>query len=238
MNDQKVGRCRVALAFEIWSSLDGVFDLGEDIVDATDAFDSHEGTLASVVVDEGHGVLAVHLEPVLDGFLPVVVPLVERSPALVADAILLGGIVDQVVNRVALGAGASFGQPVDELVIIHVQVQGEIYVQLLGESVGLLHGPGEPVEDNPSLGLDDLLLHEPDNEVVGHEGPRVHIFLGFLAQLGVVSHGLAEYVACGEPGVAKLLAEFFALCTLPGARGSEKNDSGFHDTRIVCSYKK
>ena len=85
-------------------SLYSFFDLFEDLVDVTGTFDGDESSLLRVVIDEGDGVLTVHLEPVPDGILFVVVPLVEFCSALVADSILCGFLGDKVVYCVTVGA--------------------------------------------------------------------------------------------------------------------------------------
>ena len=99
--------------------LDGLLDLGEDLVDLTDSGDGADLAGLGVVVHQGLGLLVVGLQSVGDGLCLVVVPLVELGAALVALALAFRGVVDEVVDGLTLGvgAGAPLGEPLDERLV-------------------------------------------------------------------------------------------------------------------------
>ena len=174
----------------------------------------------------------IGVEPLLDGLLLVVVPLVEFGSAFVAYALFLRGVVGQVIYRVAggVGAGAPLGEPADEDLVCHIEVQCEVDVEFAVEGLGLLHGPGESVEDDAgdfSEAL-DLLLHEVDDDLVGHESARIHVGLSFLSQFGAVPDGLPQHVAGGQSDVSELGLELLSLSSFSSSRRSKKDDHRFH----------
>src|SRR4029079_2356837 len=105
------------------------------------------------------------------------------------------------------------------------------------------YGAGKAIQDEALAGvrLVDPLGNHPSDDVVGHQLPGIHDFLGGLAQFRTRGDRGPQHVAGGELHQATLRLEPLRLGTLPGAGRPEQNEVHPRrplslDLRITPSY--
>src|SRR5205823_3886150 len=112
------------------------------------------------------------------------------------------------------------------------------------QRVCLRDGPREAVEDEaiPAVRLFEPLADDADHELVRHELACVHEGLGLLAELGAVTHRLAQDVPGGDLRYAEVRVELLGLRALPGTRRPQQNQihrnvSPKGSRRLPCSSR-
>jgi hypothetical protein len=96
------------------------------------------------------------------------------------------------------------------------------------ERFGLRDGAREAVEDEAVLHgtpLDEVLLHDADDDVVGHQLAGVHVGLHLGTDGRAVLDRGAEDIAGGQVLDAETLGEHRGLRALPRARLAEQDDT-------------
>jgi hypothetical protein len=177
-------------------------DVLVDRLGGLSAVDGEHPFPARVVLEQGHGPVEVHLQAVLDNGLGVV-----RAPSTPQ-------------------------QPAHELLAGDVEVHRRLHLrpQRLGHGegrLGLLDGPGEPVEDIAAgLGRgDDGLAEHVHNDAVRDQVAVVDVLLGFLPQRRLVPDVLTQQVTAGDMRDAEPPGQQLGLGSLAGARGTDQQQS-------------
>jgi hypothetical protein len=194
------------------------------------AVEAAEVAAALVVVDQRRGLLVVDLEPLLDGLRLVVVALNEPRAVLVADALVLGGVVVDVVDVLVLDAYAAARDALDDLVVGGVDQEdgrqaAATAVEGVLEDVGLLGVAREAVQQEAVLGLGlvDALHDHVADDLVGHEVALGHVALCLLAQRRLVLHRRPEDVAGRVIGKIEVRNKALGLGSLAGTRRPEED---------------
>ncbi len=188
---------------------------------------------AGVVVDQGGGRLLVDAQAVLDGLGAVVGALVQVA---LTDR-LARGVAHVRGEHLVPGAPAgaadpAAGQPAYEFLARDLQREHRVQrrVELgerLVECLGLGERAREAVEQEVVLARGQALADHPDDDGVGHQIPGVHVALGLEAQPGALGHRVAQQVAGGQVGQAKVGLEPIGLGALAGTGGPEKDQAGY-----------
>ena len=162
----------------------------------------------------------IDLEALTDRLRRIILALDQLAAAAVADALHPGG---DEVHVVAGAAGAAHAPPAhaaEDLLL--ADLDGDDGVKddaRLLQGLGLGDGAGHPVQDIAVLAvvLGQALVHDADDDLIGHQSAGVDIRLGLQAGGRAVLDGGAENIAGGDGGDAQLPAEDLRLGTLPGA---------------------
>src|SRR5215203_72011 len=173
-----------------------------DVLHRTRRVDTAEQAAVTVVADEGRRLVRVDLQPVPDGVLAVVVALEELTAAPVALAGGRGRVEVEVPDVSAAPAGPAPGEPADDLVVVHHQLEDDVDRGVLGreqlvEHLGLVDRAWEAVEQEA---LGGVLVQEPVGDhpyghLVGDEVPGVHVLLRLEPQVGALADVGPEDVA-------------------------------------------
>jgi hypothetical protein len=152
-----------------------------DLFDFADPVDGDHDAPGVVEVEEGGGLLLVHLEPGADRLLGVVDPATVQQP-------LDEGVLIHLEHHHGVEAVSS-DQPVQRF--------------------GLTFGAGKPVEDEAVLGvrLGHPLPEHLDGDLVGDVLPGLHYRVDPPAELGPARHVITEHVAGGDVGDAETLGD-------------------------------
>ena len=156
----------------------------------------------------------------------IILPLDQLPAALVAHALRLGGHRRHMVAGAAVRADPAAAHALHNRLV--ADLQGDHAVEDdpgLLQGLGLGDGAGHAVQ-NVTLGTVRLfqpLGNDADDDLIGHQLPRVHEGLGLQARGSAVLHGGAEDVAGGDGGNIQLFTQDVGLCSLSGARGAQQD---------------
>src|ERR671931_15883 len=187
---------------------------------------------APVVVDERARLRAIDFEALPHRFLAVVVSLEQRLAGHIVFALRLRRIELDVVGAPRRRMHAAAAHTHDDLVVGHVDLEHAVerHAGAL-ERLRLRDGARKAVEEIAALavGLLQPLLHETDDDVVGHELPGVHHLLRREAKRRAGLHRGAQHVTGRNLRDAVLLADEVRLRAFAGAGRAEK----YHPHRSI-----
>jgi hypothetical protein len=183
--------------------------------------------VALVPSEHWRGLLLVDPETVADGLGLIVLAPHESAAALVART---AGVPAGVGGLAVLAHGPA-AQAVDDVVAVDLEaehrVQGTIKAREHAlQSLGLGDRADDAVEDHTALELaaSQRLADDPEDHIVRHEVPAVHVLLRLPAQRGTVAHRGAQHVARGERGNPEGLGELRGLRPFTRAGLAEEED--------------
>src|SRR5579875_2733293 len=197
---------------------------------AAGAVDASQQPALVVVADQRLGLLVVDAQAVSHDLGAIVVALDQTRAILVADPLALGGVILDVVVVSRLDAHPPARDAPDDLLVgdVDQQRRGDAppeSAELLVKRPGLLERARKAVEDEAVariLLLQALAGHRED-QLVGHELAGIHVALGLLPELALLSHVGAQHVARGDERQAKVAAQPVGLRSLARSRGAEKD---------------
>ncbi|MNT08490.1 hypothetical protein D3C72_1432340 [compost metagenome] len=101
--------------------------------------------------------------------------------------------------------------------------------------LGLRNGAREAIEQIALFAVAVLktVLHQADNDVIGHQPARVHHLLGFDAQRRTGLHRGAQHVARGDLRNAELFADELGLRAFAGARCAQQDQTHLRVLRTI-----
>src|SRR5262249_5464880 len=147
----------------------------------------------------------INLEPLLDHFRPIVIPLNQRAATLITDPVLLGPHVIDVVHGDALQAGATPRQAANKLSIRDLKQQISANMALLTiqndiQTSSLRNRARKPVENESRLAIKllDALLNQPDDNGVRNQRAFIHEGFGFETKRRTLLDRRAKHVARRE----------------------------------------
>src|SRR5215467_3515077 len=134
-----------------------------DLVHRPGGVQAEQGALIGIKGDQRGGLLLVHLQPVPDRLLAVIIALEQLAATVVADPGHRRWIEADVPDPAAAAAGTSAGQPPHYLVVVDHELEHHVQLGVPGEQhllerLGLRHVPREAVEQEAGLGV---LVREP-----------------------------------------------------------------------------
>ena len=172
----------------------------------------------------------VDVQALAHGGLGVVVTLHDLSPALGADAGRGGLVTSERVGGTAVRADPTGGDALDHDLLGHLEVERQVDAVGTDERdqvLGLLLGPGEPVEQPTGRGvrLREPLRDDAQHDLVAHELARVHDRLGLEPELGALLDRGAQHVAGGDVRHAVALGQAHRLGALARTLPSEHEEA-------------
>src|SRR5580704_6072069 len=196
--------------------------------------DAEQYALIRVECVQRLGLLLIHIQPMPDRLLPVVVAL-EQIAAAVVTVLAARRRVEQHVPYVpALAAGPPPREPPDHLVVVHHELEHQVQPgvplgQHLLQRLGLGHVPREPVEQEAAL---RVVLLQPvgnhrDRDLVGHQVAAVHEGLGRAAEFGAGAHVVPEDLTCRDRRDRQVGGYELGLRPLARTGGPDEDDSHY-----------
>ena len=133
-----------------------------------------------------------------------------------------------VERRLTLPANQSAGQSIDQALIrdFHVQDAVDLATERLqhrAEGDGLLHRPGEAIEQHAALGVRPLqpLAKHRDRDFIRHQRATGHELLGAQAERRPAAEVLAKEIARGDVPDAQFCFDIRGLGPLAGPGRAE-----------------
>lgn len=129
---------------------------------------------------------------------------------------------------------AAAGQPLQHHLLGHLDVDGHIQRGDAHQRVGLTERAGEAVEQEAAVGgvgLGQPFGDDPEHDLVGQQGARVHVLLGLTTELGALGHGLAQHVPRRNVHRAVVLGQQGGLGALARALTAEQHQLERHYLR-------
>jgi hypothetical protein len=174
------------------------------------------------VVDHRRAGLVIDAQALAHGLRCVVVAARQRLAVVVADALALRRIEDDVVH-VAARALPAPADPLDERFVGHVDQQRGGDLRDVAERLGLRERAGKAVEQEvPRLALEPLADHR-GHERVGYEVTLLHVARGLAPELGVAPALLTQQLAGRDVGERERRAERLGLGALAGAGRTQQD---------------
>jgi hypothetical protein len=177
---------------------------------------------------------AVRFQPYLDRFRPVVVPLEQRTIAIIAAASLLWWTPRYVKHRFALLARSPPAQPrydfrQRQFVIDHRCQRNRVLVQLMSQRLSLRQCSWEAVQNEPAAASQTPapLPHHLPHRRVRHQRAPPHIIQRFLHRRRQVAFRLLpsrpKYVSGRQMTRMQPLVQQVRLCTLADSRRPQQH---------------
>jgi len=215
---------------ERWRLAEGGQDLRVGMLDTDRAIDGAQQPLALIIPDQRRRFFLVDTKPVADRLGTIVLPLHERTAAVVADALALRVHGLDVINAITHGAHPPPRETADQFLLRDHQVENSVERlaqrgQDSGQTLGLRQRPRKAVEDKPlrAIALLEPLLHHLHDQIVGDQVPSIHIALGPPAQWRASAPGRTQHVAGSQMGQVPLGRELSSLGALARARRPQQN---------------
>src|SRR2546423_1275257 len=159
------------------------------------------GRPLAVVIDERPRLLAVDLETLSHRVLAVVVALHQRLAGDVVETFSPRRIEFHMVAAAGGWMDAPAAHARDDLFVRNFDPQHVIEIDVGGlHGFGLRDGAREAVEEISlgTIGLPEPLLHQTDDDVIGHQLPGVHHLLRGESERRTRLHRGAQHVAGGD----------------------------------------
>src|ERR1700728_1747440 len=205
-----------------------------DLLHRTGGVDAEQNALVRVERDQRLGLLLVHIQPVPDRLLTVVVALEQLAAAVITVLAARRRIEQDVPHVAAPPAGPPPGEPPDHLVVVHHELHHQVQPgvplgQHLLQRLGLGHVPREPVEQETGL---RVVLLQPvgdhrDRDLVGHQVPAVHVGLGRAAKFGAGAHVVPEDLTCRDRRDRQVGGDELGLRPLARTGGPDEDDAHY-----------
>ncbi len=180
----------------------------------------------AVVVHQRPRLRPVYVEPLAHRVLAIVVALDQRLSGLVVAALDLRRIEFHVIAAPRGGMHAPAAHARDELIVGNIDLEHVIDRHGRGlHGLGLRDGARKAVEQVAALAVVLLqpLLHQPDDDLVGHQLPGVHhLFCRQPEGRPRLDRG-AQHVASRDLRDAELVADEGGLRALAGARRAQED---------------
>src|SRR5690606_29746685 len=208
-------------------------ELGADGVDGANTVDTRTGDrrtrLLQVAVksDEGFRLFVIDLQALADGVLPVVIALYQGLATEVIATLVARRIVIHVVDTARSGMHPAPTQALDDLVVRDMDLHDVVDRNAgVDQGLSLRNGAGKAVEQEAlrAVRACDAVLHQGDDDVIGHQAAAFHDGLHLAAQFTALLHRGTQHVSGGNLGDAVLLSEILGLRALAGTGCTQKND--------------
>src|SRR5258708_11100 len=200
---------------------DGGHHLAAYLINCAHAVDLRNQALAAVVVEHGDGLLEVDLDPGLDRFRLVVLPLHQCA------AVGRAGGGARRVGALADRADEPAGEAAEQLLEVDLEVEDAVepaaeVVHHVVEGHGLGDRAREAVDDETPLRvrLPEAVGDHRDHDLVRDVVARGQDGLGLLAERGAGRDLGAEHVAGGDVWDSEMRAQHVGLGPLAAARGA------------------
>src|SRR5579871_669268 len=182
----------------------GQYAIAHDL-ERTEAVDGAEarrrgiaGCPLRVILDQRTGLRPIDLEALAHGLFLVVVALNQVFARHIVLALQPGRLVADVVNAAGRGVDPPSADALDDLAVGHVDLYHVIERDPgVLQRIGLRDRAGETIEQIAvgAIGLLQPLLHQADDDVVGHQAAGVHDGLGGDAEGRARLHRRAQHLA-------------------------------------------
>ena len=162
-------------------------------------------------------------QTILDRLRVIILALLQRAAAHIADALFFRGDIDDVIAGAAAFADTPSAHAGDDLLI--GDLDGDHGVEsdtCLLQSLGLGDGAGHAVQ-NVAVGtvrLLQTLVDDADDDLIGHQLTGIHILLGLQPGGRTVLHSRPQDIAGGDGGDVQLLLDDVCLRALTGTRSA------------------
>src|SRR6266851_5165450 len=188
-----------------------------------------------IVVHERPRLLPVDLEPLPDRLFPVVVALNQRLAREVVLTRYLRRIEFDVVDAPRAGVYPAPAHPLNDLILRHVDLEHEVESDArFAHRFRLGNGARKAVEQVAVLAIQVLqpFLHQPDDDVVGNELPRVHDLLCRKTKRRARLYRGAQHVPRRDLRNAEVFPDEACLGALTSAGWSQEDQSHYCARRL------
>src|SRR5690606_15398285 len=181
-----------------------------------------------VVRRQRFGLFVIDLQTLANCFFLVVDALDQRFAGNIVETFALRRFVGQVINATRCLVHATSADAAHNLFIVDDDFYHVVnHDQRFGQCVGLPNRARETIEQKTlvAIFLNQALLHETNDQLIGDETARIHDRLGFQTQLRARLYSGAQHVAGGNLRNTVALHDELGLRALARAGWAQQNDT-------------